>query len=206
MYEAETNPIYGQFFGLQYDAYVKAVFNQNPASRKVFNAIGVDGTANPSATLSTIDQSVSMPEGAFSLREGVYYGNVPREEGTSQFVMLGAVRSESDPEITFEAKVNRLPFRLGGEVFKLDGGVMTAIAGVTADSIVSSRVVSMSNGGAVTAGDVIGVKGASVDGDPLRGAYAEVQLDFNDAIAFELFSITAHTSESGLHNNPQTQQ
>ena len=206
VYEAETNPIYGQFFGLQYDAYVKAVFNQNPASRKVFNAIGVDGTANPSATLSTIDQSVSMPEGAFSLREGVYYGNVPREEGTSQFVMLGAVRSESDPEITFEAKVNRLPFRLGGEVFKLDGGVMTAIAGVTADSIVSSRVVSMSNGGAVTAGDVIGVKGASVDGDPLRGAYAEVQLDFNDAIAFELFSITAHTSESGLHNNPQTQQ
>ena len=206
VYEAETNPIYGQFFGLQYDAYVKAVFNQNPASRKVFNAIGVDGTANPSATLSTIDQSVSMPEGAFSLREGVYYGNVPREEGTSQFVMLGAVRSESDPEITFEAKVNRLPFRLGGEVFKLDGGVMTAIAGVTADSIVSSRVVSMSNGGSVTAGDVIGVKGASVDGDPLRGAYAEVQLDFNDAIAFELFSITAHTSESGLHNNPQTQQ
>lgn len=206
VYEAETNPIYGQFFGLQYDAYIKAVFNQNPTARKVFNAIGVDGTANPSATLSTIDQSVSMPEGAFSLREGVYYGNVPREEGTSQFVMLGAVRSENDPEITFEAKVNRLPFRLGGEVFKLDGGVMTAIAGVTADSIVSSRVVSMSNGGAVTAGDVIGVKGASVDGDPLRGAYAEVQLDFNDAIAFELFSITAHTSESGLHNNPQTQQ
>lgn len=206
VYEAEKNPIYGHFFGLQYDAYVKAVFNQNPASRKVFNAIGVDGTANPSATLSTIDQSVSMPEGAFSLREGVYYGNVPREEGTSQFVMLGAVRSENDPEITFEAKVNRLPFRLGGEVFKLSGGVMTAIAGVTADSIVSSRVVSMSNGGAVTAGDVIGVKGASVDGDPLRGAYAEVQLDFNDATAFELFSITAHTSESGLHNNPQTQQ
>ena len=207
VYEAETNSIYGQFFGLQYDAYVKAVFNQNPAARKVFNAIGVDGTANPSATLSTIDQSVSMPEGAFSLREGVYYGNVPREEGTSQFVMLGAVYSaNSNGEVTLQAKVNRLPFRLGGEVFKLDGGVMTAIAGVTADSVLSSRVVSMTNAGSVTAGDVIGVKGASVDGDPLRGAYAEVQLDFNDATAFELFSITAHTSESGLHNNPQTQQ
>jgi hypothetical protein len=147
-----------------------------------------------------------MPEGAFSLKEGVYYGNVPREEGTSQFVMLGAVRSESDPEITFEAKVNRLPFRLGGEVFKLSSGIMTAVSGATVDGIVSSRVVSMTNAGSVSAGDVIGVKGASVDGDPLRGAYAEVQLDFNDATAFELFSITAHTSESGLHNNPQTQQ
>jgi hypothetical protein len=206
VYEAETNSIYGQFFGLQYDAYVKAVFNQNPVARKVFNAVGVDGTANPSATISTIDQSVSIPEGAFSLREGVYYANVPKEEGTSQFVMLGAVRSENDPEITFEAKVNRLPFKLGGDVYKLDGGVMTQIAGVTADSLISSRVVSMTNGGSVSAGDVIGIKGESVDGDSVRGAYAEVQVDFNDATAFELFAISAHTSESGLHNNPQTQQ
>jgi hypothetical protein len=83
---------------------------------------------------------------------------------------------------------------------------MTQIAGVTADSLISSRVVSMTNGGSVSAGDVIGIKGESVDGDSVRGAYAEVQVDFNDATAFELFAISAHTSESGLHNNPQTQQ
>ena len=66
--------------------------------------------------------------------------------------MLGAVYSaNSNGEVTLQAKVNRLPFRLGGEVFKLDGGVMTAIAGVTADSVLSSRVVSMTNAGSVTA-------------------------------------------------------
>lgn len=206
VYEAEKNSTHSNFFGTQYSSKVKAVFNENPVSRKVFNAIGVDGTANPSATLSTIDQSVSLTEGAFKLKEGIYYANTPRSEGTSQFVMLGAVRSESDPEITFEAKVNRLPFRLGGDVFKLDGGVMTAIAGVTVNSVVSPRVVSMSNAGSVSAGDVIGVKGASVDGDPLRGAYAEVELTFNNTDSFELFSVSAHTSDSGLSNNPQTQQ
>jgi len=102
-----------------------------------------------------------------------------------------------------KAKVNRLPFRLGGDVYKLDSGVLTQIAGVTADSLVSPRVLSMSNAGAVTAGDEIAVKGASVDGDPIRGAYAEVKLTFNDATAFELFAVSAHTSESGLHNNSQ---
>jgi hypothetical protein len=203
VWEAEQNSIYGSFFGLQYDAYIEAVFNQDPTSRKVYNAIGVDATANPSATITTIDQEVSMPEGLFSLKEGVYYGHVPREEGTSQFVVLGEVQSENDPEITMKAKVNRLPFRLGGDVYKLDAGVFTQIAGVTADSLVSPRVLSMSNAGAVTAGDEIAVKGASVDGDPIRGAYAEVKLTFNDATAFELFAVSAHTSESGLHNNSQ---
>lgn len=203
VWEAEQNSIYGSFFGLQYDAYIEAVFNQDPTSRKVYNAIGVDATANPSATITTIDQEVSMPEGLFSLKEGVYYGHVPREEGTSQFVVLGEVQSENDPEITMKAKVNRLPFRLGGDVYKLDSGVFTQIAGVTADSLVSPRVLSMSNAGAVTAGDEIAVKGASVDGDPIRGAYAEVKLTFNDATAFELFAVSAHTSESGLHNNSQ---
>lgn len=203
VWEAEQNSIYGSFFGLQYDAYIEAVFNQDPTSRKVYNAIGVDATANPSATITTIDQEVSMPEGLFSLKEGVYYGHVPREEGTSQFVVLGEVQAENDPEITMKAKVNRLPFRLGGDVYKLDAGVFTQIAGVTADSLVSSRVLSMSNAGAVTAGDEIAVKGASVDGDPIRGAYAEVKLTFNDATAFELFAVSAHTSESGLHNNSQ---
>lgn len=203
VWEAEQNSIYGSFFGLQYDAYIEAVFNQDPTSRKVYNAIGVDATANPSATITTIDQEVSMSEGLFSLKEGVYYGHVPREEGTSQFVVLGEVQSENDPEITMKAKVNRLPFRLGGDVYKLDAGVFTQIAGVTADSLVSPRVLSMSNAGAVTAGDEIAVKGASVDGDPIRGAYAEVKLTFNDATAFELFAVSAHTSESGLHNNSQ---
>ncbi len=201
--ELGVNAVYGNFFGTQYDATLTSVFNSNPTSRKVYNSIGVDATANPSATLSTIDQSVDIPEAAFTAKEGVYYSNVPREEGTSQYVMLGDVSLEADPAISFAHKVNRLPFRMGGDVYKFTGGAFAALAGVSVDGVLSSRSLSMVNAGAVTAGDTLAVKGASVDGDPLRGAYSEVKLTFNDTTAIEVFALSAQTSESGLHHNSQ---
>ena len=203
VYEADTNALHSNFFGVQGEAYIQGVFAQDPTSRKVFNSIGVDATQSPSAVLSTIDQEVAMPAGAFALKEGVYYSSVPREEGTSQFISLGEVASEADPSITFVNKVNRLPFRMGGDVYKLVGGTLTSLAGVTVDSVSSARVLTVTNGGAVTAGDVLAVKGEAVDGDPLRGAYAEVKVVFNTTSALELFALSAHTSESGLHNNSQ---
>ena len=92
---------------------------------------------------------------------------------------------------------------MGGDVYKLVGGTLTSLAGVTVDSVSSARVLTVTNGGAVTAGDVLAVKGEAVDGDPLRGAYAEVKVVFNTTSALELFALSAHTSESGLHNNSQ---
>lgn len=203
VYEAEANALYSNFFGTQGEAYIKGVFNQAPTSRKVFNSIGVDATQSPSATLSTIDQEVAIPTGAFALKEGVYYSSVPREEGTSQFISLGEVASESDPSITFVNKVNRLPFRMGGDVYKLVGGTLTDLTSVNVSSVTSARVLEMTNAGSVTAGDVLAVKGDAVDGDPLRGAYAEVKVVFSTTSALELFALSAHTSESGLHNNSQ---
>ena len=201
--ELGVNAVYGNFFGTQYDATLTSVFNSNPTSRKVYNSIGVDATANPSATLSTIDQSVDIPEAAFTAKEGVYYSNVPREEGTSQYVMLGDVSLEADPAISFAHKVNRLPFRMGGDVYKFTGGAFVALAGVSVYRVLTSRSLGMLNAGAVTAGDTLAVKGASVDGDPLRGAYSEVKLTFNDTTAIEVFALSAQTSESGLHHNSQ---
>jgi len=200
--ELGVNAVHGNFFGTQYDATITSVFNSNPTSRKVFNSISVDATQSPSAEVSTIDQDVAIPAGAFALKEGVYYSNVPREEGTSQFVALGEVASEADPSITFINKVNRLPFRLGGDVYKLVGSTLTDLS-VTVSGVSSARVLEVTNGGAVTAGDVLAVKGEAVDGDPLRGAYAEVKVVFNTTSGVELFSVAAQTSESGLHNNSQ---
>lgn len=203
VYEADTNALHSNFFGVQGEAYVKGVFAQSPTSRKVFNSIGVDATQSPSAVLSTIDQEVAMPAGAFALKEGVYYSSVPREEGTSQFISLGEVASEADPSITFVNKVNRLPFRMGGDVYKLVGGTLTDLTSVNVSSVTSARVLEMTNAGSVTAGDVLAVKGEAVDGDPLRGAYAEVKVVFDTTSALELFALSASTSESGLHNNSQ---
>jgi hypothetical protein len=202
LFEAETNSLYSNFFDTQGEAYVQGVFAQSPTARKVFNSIGVDATQSPSATLSTIDQEVAIPTGAFALKEGVYYSNVPREEGTSQFIALGEVASENDPSITFVNKVNRLPFRLGGDIYKLVGSTLTDLS-ATVSGVSSARVLEVANAGAVTAGDVLVVKGDVVDGDPLRGAYAEVKVVFDTTSGMELFALSAHTSESGLHNNSQ---
>jgi hypothetical protein len=91
---------------------------------------------------------------------------------------------------------------LGGDIYKLVGSTLTDLS-ATVSGVSSARVLEVANAGAVTAGDVLVVKGDVVDGDPLRGAYAEVKVVFDTTSGMELFALSAHTSESGLHNNSQ---
>ena len=198
VYTHETSATYGQFYGVNFNASVKSVINNTGVERVVFNALGVDATTDVSVTASTIDQEVNMPEGAFMLKEGVRYAQVPREEGQSQFTPIGKVESVTGAEVTMENPINRIPFRLGGDVYKLSGSNYVS-ASDTIDAI-NSRNIATFGTGSVIAGDNLAVKGASVDGEAMRGHYMELDLVMDSTTKTELFAMTIHYSKSSLHH------
>ena len=207
VYEAETNSSFGTFFGVQKDSYFEVCFNQSPSSRKAYQAFSIDGTSSASLSITTDDQSATLAEGAFVKKEGAFFVDAPRAAGSSEYVTLGEVSAESDPEITFTSKVNRLPFKLGGDAYTYANSVYTQLSGCTVDGAVNSKTLSFTNGGAISVGDIIAIKSDSgIDGDSLRGSFAKVKFTFDDTNSIEIFAVSASVANSPLHSIGSTQQ
>lgn len=203
VYTHETSATYGSFYGTTFPASITSVINAAGVNRSVFNAIGVDATAPISATVSTLDQSVPMPEAAFALKEGVRYAQIPKEEGQAQFSAIGKVASVDTTTVTMENPINRLPFRLGGDVYKISGTDYVSVSD-TIGAVISRNVASFAVGN-VAAGDRLAIKGASVDGESMRGHYMEVALVIDSTTETELYAMTVHYSDSSLHHTTQQQ-
>lgn len=207
VYEAETNSTFGRFFGVRKDSFFEVCFNQSPSSRKVYQAFSIDGTSKASLSIATDDQTATLSEGAFVKKEGAFYVDAPRAAGSSEYVTLGEVSVESDPQITFTSKVNRLPFKLGGDAYTYANSVYTQLSGCTVDGAINSKTLSFTNGGAISVGDVIAIKSnSSIDGDSLRGSFAKVKFTFNDTTSIEIFAVSASVANSSVHNTASSQQ
>lgn len=207
IWSAETNSTYSNFFGTQYDARFSTVFNASPSTSKVFQSLSIESNSAARATITTESQSSTLSSNAFVEREDGFYAQAPRAEGNENFVVIGVVSAENDPNITFSSRVSRIPFRLSGDAYKYSGGTYTQIAGATVNGIVDSHTLSFTNAGAILVGDVIAIKAnSSIDGDALRGYYAEVEYNFNNTDKFEVFAVNASIAQSKLHNEGGTQQ
>ena len=207
VYEAEKSSAYSNFFGTQLNAHIECLFNQSASARKVYQAFSIDGTSAASLSITTDDQSATLAEGAFVKKEGVFFVDAPRAAGSSEYVTLGEVSAESDPEITFTSKVNRLPFKLGGDAYTYANSVYTQLSGCTVDGAINSKTLSFTNGGAISVGDIIAIKSDSgIDGDSLRGSFAKVKFTFDDTNSIEIFAVSASVANSSLHSIGSTQQ
>ena len=207
VYEAEKSSTYSNFFGTQLNAHIECLFNQSTSARKVYQAFSIDGTSAANLSITTDDQSATLAEGAFVKKEGVFFVDAPRAAGSSEYVTLGEVSAESDPEITFTSKVNRLPFKLGGDAYTYANSVYTQLSGCTVDGAIDSKTLSFTNGGAISVGDVIAIKSDSgIDGDSLRGSFAKVKFTFDDTNSIEIFAVSASVANSSLHSIGSTQQ
>jgi hypothetical protein len=206
-WEHDTNPIMGSFYGLQYDCYFKVAFNQSPSTTKSFHAMSIEGDSAASLSIDTKTQTATLAESAFVSKEDEWFAALPRVGGQSNYVVLGKVSAENDPNITFFNKVNRIPFRLGGLAYLYSGGSYTPLAGTTVDGIVDARTLTFTNAGSIAANDIIAIRAEDgVDGDTLRGTYAEVTFTFDDATPIEVFAVNASIAQSNLHNESNSQQ
>ena len=206
-HELEVNSTYGNFFGNQYDSEIKVSFNSSPSLKKVYQAFSIDGDKKAALSISTVDQSATVSKSAFVERENSFFVDAPSAAGSSEYVVLGVVSAESDPDITFSSRVNRMPFKLGGDAYTFSSSVYNNLSGCVVDGVVDSKTLSFTNAGSISIGDVIAIKGdSSIDGDAIRGAFAEVKFTFDNTDKMEIFSVSASVANSSVHNSPSSQQ
>jgi len=207
VWEGGVNATQNNFFGTQYDSEVEVVFNDGASISKGYNAISIEGDSASDVTITTKSNSVNILEAAFDEREDEWFARVPRAAGNNEYVILGKVSAESDPNVTFYNRINRVNFRMNGDVYEYDGTSFNPLAGVTVDGIVDANTLTMTNAGSVFVNDVLAVKGESIaDGDPIKGYYAKTKVTFDDTSAIEIFALNAQVSREKLHNDVNSQQ
>jgi len=203
--ETDYNTFYGSFG----DSLVKVVSNANPSMVKVFNSISLEGnsanwTANPVATdLSSLAQSKQFVE-----KEGSYYSEFTRDtNGTKHTTGIGRVASldSGGNRIKFVNRVNRNPIPYGSNIRLISAGAYDNIGSLEEDvtfvKFVDSYTIEVAgtinlllNG--LVGGDLVAISESTVNGDPVRGHWAEITLTNNQATPFELYCVNTHIVQS----------
>ena len=200
---------YNTFYGTFGDSVVKVASNSNPSMTKVFNAVSLEGSspnwvADPIVTdLNSNAQSLGFVE-----KEGSYYSFITRDEnGTKHITGVGRAASlgSSADTITFDNRVNRNPIPYGSNIRLILNGEysdigtfatdVTFVRFVDAYTIEVAGTINVQLNGLV-GGDIVAVSEATINGDPVRGHWAEITLTNNNADAFELYCVNTHVAQS----------
>jgi hypothetical protein len=206
-WEQNTNNTKGNFYGNQEDAYFKVSFNQSPSLNKVFHALSIEGTADADVEITTSNnQNLTIPQESFKLREGEYYTKVGRSDSDFNKIVVGKVASINGDNVTFQNRVNRIPFKLGGDAFVQSGSTYTSVAGTSVSGVVDAYTLSFVNASNLSLDTIVAISGEGViDGEPMRGSYSTAKFTFDDVKDIEVFAVNASVAESNLHNNDASQ-
>lgn len=203
--DVNRNTFYGGFGA----SVVQIVSNHNPSMVKVFNAISLEGDSNawvadPIVTdLNSEGQSLEFVE-----KEGAYYSFVTRDEnGTKHITGVGTIDSVTLNTMTFDNRVNRNPIPYGAALRIVDtvndeyDTAGTLGADVTFVNFADTNTINV-DGNINTlfegwdGSEIVAVSEATINGDPIRGHWAEITLTNNQAAAFELYCVNTHFADS----------
>ena len=200
MWKHNVNETRNNFYGTQYSSMFESVSNFNPSMIKVFEAIGVEGDGNWSASLSNSKQLTTIDLGEFDEREGHRYAMIPRDTlvSSSHQIYLGRVDSISGNNITFTTPINRIPFTIGDTLKTASGSTGLVVSGISdRKTIVCTSAVSN-----VNVGDNVFVEHvAKVDGDPMRDVFLKIRMSSADTDAFEVHALSVSFDRSMVHND-----
>lgn len=188
---------------------VQVVSNANPSMVKVFNSISLEGdSANWDATPIVTDLNSNGASLGFVEKEGAYYSFITRDtNGTKHITGVGRVASlgSGADTITFENRVNRNPIPYGSNIRLISNGAydnigpleedVTFVRFVDAYTIEVAGTINLLLSGLV-GGDLVAISESTINGDPIRGHWAEITLTNNQTTAFELFCVNTHIAQS----------
>lgn len=204
MWKHNTNNTRNNFYGVGYNSVVEVVSNPNPSMVKLYEAIGVEGSGNWSATFENEDQSTTLQTSDFEAKEGHKYAMIPRNESgsTGHQIYLGKVESISGDKITFTSPVNKLPFVIGDILKTAVNSNLTGtgmeISGIT-DRKTIQCTTTVSN---ISVGNNVFVEhSAKIDGDTMRGVYLKTKITSSDTEPFEVHALSFSYDRSRLHND-----
>lgn len=206
LHEQEVGNSYGVFFGTQSQPSFTIISALGASGVKKYNAVSIEGNQSAQVNFNTRSQNASLAKARFVEKEETFYSEVPRAAGAAEYVTLGKVQSVSGNDVTFYNKINRTPFKHGGDVYKYVGGSLNDVS-ATAGALTSSNVLTLSSAASVLANDILVVKADSgIDGDQLAGHYLEAQFTFDNADSveagegMEIYAVNLEFSPSSLHH------
>ena len=210
IFYSHDNAVRNSFYGDDAaPSIVQVVSNNNPSMTKVFNAVSLEGdSANWVADPIVTDLNSSAQSLEFIEKEGSYYSFITRDEnGTKHITGVGRVASlgSGADTITFDNRVNRNPIPYGSAIRLISGTAyenigslnseVTFVRFVDAYTIEVAGTINLLLGGLV-GGDLVAVSESTINGDPVRGHWAEITLTNNQTTAFELFCVNTHIANS----------
>jgi hypothetical protein len=204
MWKHNVNTTRNNFYGTQYNSEIEVVSNRNPSMIKVFEAVGVEGGGNWSASLNTSTQETTIATAEFDEREGHRYAMIPRDTSvsTSHKIYIGKVDSVIGDEVAFTTPINRLPFVVGDELKTASGATLVSTSEII-DGITDRKTIQCTNTiTGIGSGDNVFVEHtAKVDGDPMRDVFLKLKLTCSDTDAFEVHAVSLSYDRSMLHND-----
>ena len=215
---------HGLVYGSNALSSFSVICNENPSSVKVYKSVSQESTrAFTYRGITRNQQSAFMPEsvlintttaiedaagdtigfGNQQLREGVYYGEMPRDENStvSYINVVGQVASKLDDTITFTGDITNIAFEFGKEIWYLSGSNWIS-TGNTITDILTNKTVKLNTTAfaSIPNGATIGVVSeASLNGDPMRDRYIKVDFSSNSTGEFELYAVNVNYEDSKLH-------
>ena len=206
MWKHNVNTTRNNFYGTQYSSIIESVSNFNPSMVKVYEALGIEGNGNWSATLSNSEQSTTIGSSDFDVREGHRYGMIFRDTSasTEHQIYIGKVESIDtiNNTITFTTPVNRLPFVVGDELKTASGSNLIA-TGEIIDGITDRKTIQCTNAitGIVVGDDIFVEHSSRIEGDPMRDVFLKVRITSANTSKFEVHALSLSYDRSRLHND-----
>jgi hypothetical protein len=215
---------HGLVYGSNALSSFSVICNENPSSVKVYKSVSQESTrAFTYLGFTRNQQSAVMPASVLTntttpitdaagntiglgnqqLREGVYYGEMPRDENStvSYINVVGQVDSKLDDTITFTGDITNIAFEFGKEIWYLSGSNWVSTGNNIID-ILNNKTVKLNTtaNSFIPNGATIGVVSeAALNGDPMRDRYIKIDFSSSSTGEFELYAVNVNYEDSKLH-------
>ena len=170
---------------------------------KTYETISIEGSTAWDATFKNTDQQSSTTAALFQERERNHYGHIGRDtlKSTGHIVAIGEVSSVSGDKITLTSRISNLPIPYESDILKVNGSALDD-TNLDVDSITGRKELKAdATVSGISTGDVLVARSqSSLDGDPMRDYYLQIDLEKTSSTAVELYSVNATYSKSDLHN------
>lgn len=192
MYEHEKSEIQNDFYGQQYESKIIYYANQSPSDVKIFKAIAIEGNMPFDILLKTDYTETDLQKEDFKQKEDFWYTHLRKSTINNYGAKYGIGIVN---EIQGNDLILKPPFKLsvGDEIYNNSGLLIGFV------SLYDEGKITLTDTTQLNQGDyVYGVKKSRIEGSPLRGYYARVEMSVLPIRKLELFAVNLEVVKSYL--------
>lgn len=163
------------------------VVNKEPNVVKDYQSMSVQSTIPFNVSFTTPYGSSTMVSSKFMDREGVWYGDIPRDSSANGGLLFGVGQFDSVIDAqNIKMKSNVVNLRAGDKVYRAPSGIVvgtvTSYSGlyISLDSVVNTPLANEM---------IYTIRPQSIEGKMMKGEYMEIELSSPNNSDFKLFSV-----------------